>query len=336
MGRMRDRKATAQAGDHTARATRRVGGGISGLGCRGGRGLAPWLAGPLLGLILAAIAVGGFGAEPAGSTTGQPAGAKAEIANQLANVGRLLEHSSGARRIAASDDELVRKIHAYAAERHAAAAEAFRAGDYEAARTLLAEATQSMVMAVRMLGEAPEITDKRDTDFDARLETTRVLLDALRRISADEDADGVASTKVAELERAVSAALELREAGEPEKARRVLDGAYELVKLAVEALRDGRTLVRTLEFGSDEEEYRYELDRNDTHQMLVRVLLNNKDAGADTRAAVNGIVERANALRQQAEEESADGEFRAAIELLEQSTRELVRAIRRAGLYIPG
>ena len=38
-------------------------------------------------------------------------------------------------------------------------------------------------------------------------------------------------------------------------------------------MRSGDTLVRSLNFASKEEEYRYEIDRNDTHQMLIKVLV---------------------------------------------------------------
>jgi hypothetical protein len=41
-------------------------------------------------------------------------------------------------------------------------------------------------------------------------------------------------------------------------------------------------------------------------------------------------------LRKTAEEQAAKREFDAAVKTLEESTRELVRAIRAAGVYIPG
>jgi hypothetical protein len=78
------------------------------------------------------------------------------------------------------------------------------------------------------------------------------------------------------------------------------------------------------------------VDRNDTHHMLVRVLVQEKRPGPQAQAAVEDLVQRAGVLRREAEAKAGGGNFRAAIELLEQSTRELVRAIRGAGLYIPG
>ena len=91
--------------------------------------------------------------------------------------------------------------------------------------------------------------------------------------------------------------------------------------------------MRSLHFANKEEEYHYEVDRNDTHRMLVTVLLSDKPAAS---AGVQPLVQRAAQLRLQAEAAATRSEFSAAIEILEESTRELVRAIRGAGVYIPG
>jgi len=94
--------------------------------------------------------------------------------------------------------------------------------------------------------------------------------------------------------------------------------------------------VRSLSFTSKEEEYRYEIDRNDTHRMLVTVLLQDKRGAAGVDAMVERSTLAAAALRKAADEQAARREFDAAVKTLEDSTRELVRAIRAAGVYIPG
>ena len=105
---------------------------------------------------------------------------------------------------------------------------------------------------------------------------------------------------------------------------------------SIASLRGGDTLVRTLHFANKEEEFRYELDRNDTHRMLVQMLLSERRASAQVDVLVSGAVDRASGLRRQADGASARGEFVEAIRLLEESTAELVKAIRNAGIFIPG
>ena len=53
-------------------------------------------------------------------------------------------------------------------------------------------------------------------------------------------------------------------------------------------------------------------------------------------ALLKGLVEKAAELRRQAEQEAGGGKHALAIERMEGSTRELVRAIRSLGIFIPG
>ena len=108
------------------------------------------------------------------------------------------------------------------------------------------------------------------------------------------------------------------------------------MKVTIESIRSGQTLVRSLRFASKEEEYHYEIDRNDTHSMLIGLLVDEKKKSDAMRQKIVDYVAQADLLRQQAEAYAKDGAHEQAIELLEQSTRQLVRAIRSAGIYIPG
>ena len=101
-------------------------------------------------------------------------------------------------------------------------------------------------------------------------------------------------------------------------------------------MRDGKTLVRSLNFASKEEEYHYELDRNDTHKMLVKVLLKDKMKDPKTAARVKENIDKADALRIEAEQLAISKNFTEAVQTLENSTKQIVRAIRAAGIYIPG
>ncbi|MEW8247235.1 MAG: hypothetical protein AB2768_14500, partial [Candidatus Thiodiazotropha endolucinida] len=124
--------------------------------------------------------------------------------------------------------------------------------------------------------------------------------------------------------------------GKIKEAQIQLDIAYETVKQEVEKLRSGDTLIRSLVFASNEEEYAYELDRNETHFMLVKLLLEDRDINAGTQSAVDEYLAEARRLRKLADKASEDGDFEEGIKKLEESTKQIVRAIRRAGVYIPG
>ena len=70
--------------------------------------------------------------------------------------------------------------------------------------------------------------------------------------------------------------------------------------------------------------------------MLVQVLFAEKMEASPMRATAESFVSKAAALREDAEVAAGKEEYVEAIELLEESTKELIRAIRSAGVYIPG
>lgn len=183
-----------------------------------------------------------------------------------------------------------------------------------------------MLQAARLAAPEKLLAERAKADFDARMESARALLAAQKRVSSEKGAGDEATRRA---EQRLDAALRLRQEGHVDAAREQLEQAYLIAKTSLGALRQGDTLVRSLSFDSKEEEYRYELDRNDTHQMLLRLLLEGK------QSALAEPVERARKLRAQAEEGAARGDHAAAVKLLEESTIELVRAIRSAGVYIP-
>jgi hypothetical protein len=70
--------------------------------------------------------------------------------------------------------------------------------------------------------------------------------------------------------------------------------------------------------------------------MLVDLLVDEKQSSAYTQEQIVKFVDQALQLRQQADAYAGEGAYEVAIDLLEESTRQLVRAIRSAGIYIPG
>ena len=258
--------------------------------------------------------------------------------NRLQSVGKLVETSSAALKVDGSGNQQAMAQHERARELFAQAKKAAAAGNQAESSDLLIQATQTMYEAVRMVGTDQSLVDKDYSEFDARLESVHALTEAYDRIRKEK---GLGSPESSELYPIVQSKLEqardLKDQGKVKEGRQILDEAYVAAKVAIEHLRGGDTLVRSLSFASSEEEYRYEVDRNDTHRMLVSVLLKEKVSGSSgVEGMVGKFMDKAADLRQQAEKQASKGDYEAAIQTLEQSTKEIVRAIRGAGIYIPG
>lgn len=266
----------------------------------------------------------------------KPAPTQEQVEKRLTSVDTLIERSSAAKQIEASGVAGAEANRNLARQLHRQAGEAYRSGDYEKATRLLEEASKKMFEAVRLAAPEQVIAQKKRRDFDARLESVWALQEALKRIHQEKQAGTKGKELLAKIDTMTREAIQLAESNNLERARAMLDQAYLAAKVGVGGMREGDTLVRSLKFESKEEEYRYEVDRNDTHQMLVKILLEEKRAAASVDAMVKTNMEQALRLRKTAEESAAKGDYESAIKTLEESTRELVKAIRSAGIYIPG
>ena len=260
---------------------------------------------------------------------------QAQTENRIASVEKLIESSSAAAQIEESGQEDAINGREMARGLYQQALQAYEGGQTEKADALLQQATQAMFEAVRLAGNGEINVDKMRRDFSARMQSVDALMQAYERISVEKNNPARAELEQ-EVERKLASANSLFDAGALDRAREELDRAYLMAKTSIEELRGGDTLVRSLNFASKEEEYRYELDRNDTHEMLVTVLLNDKLQQNTPNQMTEQFINKAKSLRDQAEQEASKGEFENAIKTLENSTSNLVRAIRSAGVYIPG
>jgi len=256
-----------------------------------------------------------------------------QVERRVTSVATLIEASSAARQIESSGVAAAREKRDNARLIHREAAASLAAGDAPAASKLLDQAAREMMNGVR-LAKPEEVQGAKDKrDFEARLDSARALLAAQQRITQEKNAGAEAKDATRRIEREIAQAEQLATAGQHAQARVGLDRAYLTARVSIESMRRGDTLVRSLTFGSAKEEYDYELDRNDTHRMLVTMLL------ADRREAapmMQPVLDRADQIRKDGLAQAQRGDHRAAIKSLEDSTRELVRAIRAGGLYIPG
>ena len=260
-----------------------------------------------------------------------------QVERRVQSVGTLIVSSSAAKQIESSGVAAARERRDNARLIHREAAVALRADDLGSAAKLLDQAAREMMDGARLAKPEQVAGEKHKRDFETRLESARALLAAQQRITREKAAGREAQDATRSIERQIGEAQAIAAQGRYEEARPVLDRAYLTARVSIEAMRRGDTLVRSLNFASKREEYDYEIDRNDTHTMLIKVLLaDRKDASGAMPAGMQAFTDKAAALRAEAEAQARKGDHAAGIKLLEDSTRELVRAIRSGGIYIPG
>lgn len=297
----------------------------------------------LFALLSSVLAVGANAAELVAQNNqesvrgARPPEDKEQLERRLASVATLIEKSSAAKQIESSAVPQALALREKARELRQQAETAFMAGNYLEASRFLDQTAKMMFEGVRLAAPEQIERGKKQRDFDNRMESVKALLEAQKRISAEKNQGAKGTATSNRIEGLIRDAQALATAGKLDEGRALLDQVYVTTRTEIESMREGDTLVRSLNFATKEEEYRYEVDRNETHKMLVTVLLEEKRAtNSGLDAMVKKYLEKSESLRLGALALADKKDFEGAIQMLEDSTKELVRAIRSAGVYIPG
>jgi cell division protein YceG involved in septum cleavage len=297
----------------------------------------------LFALLSSVLVVGANAAEPVAQSNqesvrgARPPEDKEQLERRLASVATLIDKSSAAKQIESSAVPQALALREKARELRQQAEAAFLAGNYLEASRFLDQTAKMMFEGVRLAAPEQIARGKKQLDFDNRMESVKALLEAQKRISAEKNQGAKGTATSNRIEGLIRDAQALATAGKLDEGRALLDQVYVTTRTEIESMREGDTLVRSLNFATKEEEYRYEVDRNETHKMLVTVLLEEKRAtNSGLDAMVKKYLEKSESLRLGALALADKKDFEGAIQMLEDSTKELVRAIRSAGVYIPG
>jgi len=273
---------------------------------------------------------------PVYAETGQLAVDNNAVENRIDNMFKLLNESSAAKQVINSTHSEANKKRQEALDLYQLARDKFKIGLNEESSKLLSQSAKLMFEAIKLSTPTSMTDDKNIIDYEKRKKSVIALKEAFIRIS-DENKETETKQKVgAQLDRLVSKADSLLKKGNSHQARIEIDKAYHLLKVSIDSIRSGQTLTRSLNFATKEEEFDYEINRNDTHNLLVSLLVEEQKQSEIVNKNINNFIDQANELRQQAELNAKYKSYEKAIELLEQSTKQLVRAIRSAGIFIPG
>jgi hypothetical protein len=163
------------------------------------------------------------------------------------------------------------------------------------------------------------------------------MLDAQSRVAKEKSiATGNAASKRETVTKYMEEADALAKLGRYEQAIIILDKAYTSVTADVTQMRSGDKLVKELKFDTPQDEYIYEVDRNDSHVMLLKLQLSEKPPMAGYAEQIEQLRREAEDMRKQAEEQGRTKNFAEGIKVMSDSTQRLIRALRMAGAYIPG
>ena len=251
-------------------------------------------------------------------------------------VGNLVTKSVSARTIENDGDGEAKAALARARDLAAAAQADLEAGQVEQANRKLDEALHLVNDEARRISKDDVQEVRLREAFDKRHHAVTTFLGAYKRVASDHTSDSDIAARVAELEGAINRAEGQAAAGQVAEGIDTLEAAYHLARGDIQQIREGQTLVRSLDFATAAEEYAYERKRNDSHFMLLRYAISEKSPSKSRLARIQDMENESQDLRRQADSLSEAGKHEEAIDVVAKSTSTLLKAIRASGIWVPG
>jgi hypothetical protein len=238
--------------------------------------------------------------------------------NQVENVGKLLLKSSAARKIDASDNKEAKVIYQQAKDYYQQAKESTEPTE---TKRLLDLVVMSMIKAGKIADKGAAVNDKHKVDFENRLKSVNALFTAQKTVADEKGNDKVSHfrTKVKEL---VSKAQGQYDKHDYVQGRDTLNLAYVLLKTSIEQMRDGDTLVHTLVFDTPADEFKYYQTKTDS-QLTALNMFKERTNKASKQRMIENITKTANKYIKDATMLANDGDYEAAIPLMDKALTRL-------------
>jgi tetratricopeptide (TPR) repeat protein len=262
----------------------------------------------VLGLALSAAAAAWVG--PVSANT-----ALDRMRTQLETAARLIEDSSAAKRIAASNNADAQALQNQAKTLFRQAAEALDKGRTEEAKTLLSDAKKTMFKAVQAAGSGRVKTDKAKHDYEVRALSILALLKAQGRV-ADEKHAGAAEARLYwEVETMLADAGSLYQNGDYTGGREILNRAYDKLKVSIERMLGGEILEHKVEFETIKDEYDYYMGKTKS-QLDALTMAAGSVAGTPKETSVQLFSQKMQDARTRAKTLADKGDFDDALKIL--------------------
>lgn len=256
---------------------------------------------------------------------------------KLETIDKLLNESSVSENIMSSNSEVAIQYYKLAKTAYGHAVEEFKKGDITKSNLFIKKATDALSDAT-MFANMNKKDINLETDRHHYIETKEsvdVLLEAVHRV-AEEKGIGESEKVLQQMHELNKRAEEYASNNNYTEATRYLEQILSVIRSDIAKMKTGDTLVRTLTFASPKDEFRYEIDRNDAHFLLLKTFFTPQQAKSGNNGSHSEAIKTAYRLRKEAESYAESQDYKQAIGALEKSTTILITIIRTAGNEIPG
>lgn len=213
----------------------------------------------------------------------------------------------------------------------------YKKEDYVAARHRLDQAYAMAKNAIMTIREGDTLQNRRDADhqyaiaqsepkdqqdFDHRAHSIDALITSYQRVAEEKDQREQAIVMERNIGQIVNKAKKQQQTGDFHSAMTLLNDAYSLTKEALVTLRDGDTLVQSLNFSNAQEEYQYYINKTESQKSAIGIL-QKLSADPSRAASMHGLLKAAQALIDEAGILAAQNRHEAAIPIMDKALSRL-------------
>lgn len=265
-----------------------------------------------------------------------PALAENDKATSMYNKVKFLDwlvHSSpAAKRIEVSGDDEAKQQLKRAKDMWEQAVEHSEREEYELAEVHIETGLKLMTKVSRKFKDQEKERHARIELYKQVKGHVEMFVTAFDRIAAEEGKDHIHSMLDRnELDTLMSSAQSNFDDGDLVMANHLMRQAADMVDSALSDARHEDVLLHELSFESLQEEYQYEIDRNDSYVKLIDLMQEKTVPSQASASYVARLVEQNAELRKEADALAKKGDYEKSIEVLEKGTDKLSRALRVSG-----
>ena len=219
----------------------------------------------------------------------------------------------------------------------AQASEYYQAEDYIAGRAILERTYAQLQTAIIQLRDGSTLLNsravdeqyatgsgagKQSKDRDGLTRSSDALLDAFQRVSIEKGQSERTSILQHNISLLRARADVYFESGDTPAGDELLHAVYNLIKEALAALREGDTLVQSLDFATPQAEYQYYVEKTQSQQMAITLLLE-MSTNSTRNAVLNGLLASVRQILEQAAGLAAEDNYSASLALMDKALSRL-------------
>lgn len=247
----------------------------------------------------------------------------------------MMVNSQGSNRVMASGNAEAKKLLEEARQSLAASRSKLLAGS-------MSEALALADSALKRMGEASRLVPSEEVKAQQALQYQELLAEIadyeasheknLARISKKGAVPEGAVYDKGEVARLKARAIASADKGEYARANADLQQAQQILTVAIHKMLDSQTIVYDLNFETPADEYEYELKRFTGYEELIPIAIEAKKPTEGSIKLMESFLEKARSRRNEAKERAAQGAYSDAIEMMQQATTTVRRALRMVGV----